>query len=257
MSETKSTLIYDIIARVVELCCDGYHLLFQCSLVNWEFNRAASRVLYSRVAISPQFKAILDLRDTGSIPESSNFQSATLPQYASYVHSLEVRGFMTKRRTTLPETIAKGIVKFISLRRLVFAPITYHEDLFVQVLHHDILSNLRSLTDLTVNKSCMDEGVVQNLVAVNGLKRLTLFDPGRAILQLLPDWLRRLSPTLTELHLKNNCGSVTPGVLKSFTPHVENSLEAFTLGLSYSLTDNDVFTFLGGLSKLKSVHLSK
>jgi len=48
---------------------------------------------------------------------------------------------------------------------------------------------------------------------------------------------------------------VTPGVLGSFVPHVANSLEAFTLGLSFSLTDDDVFTFLGSLSKLKDVHL--
>lgn len=75
MSETKSTLVYDLIAHVMELCYDDYYLLFQSSLVNWEFNRAASRILYSRVVVSPQFKPVLNLRDTSSIPVSSRTRS--------------------------------------------------------------------------------------------------------------------------------------------------------------------------------------
>lgn len=143
-----------------------------------------------------------------------------MPQNASYVLSLEVSGkeaiadtshlvlmqwigFISPRpppRNTLPETIANVIVKFVNLSRVTFAPVTFHENLFAQTLH--IVPNLHSLTDLTVNQSCMGDGLVHKLVGVNGLKKLTLFNPGRAILELLPDWLRRLFPTLTELHLK-------------------------------------------------------
>jgi hypothetical protein len=158
-------------------------------------------------------------RRHGNFQETSNFQSATLPQNASYVLSLEVSGkeaitdtshsvltrigFISPRpppRNTLPETIANAIAKFVNLSRVIFAPLTFHEDLFAQTLR--ILPDLRSLTDLTVNQSCTSDLLVPKLVEVNGLKKLTLFNPGRAILQLLPDWLRRLSPTLTELHLK-------------------------------------------------------
>jgi len=112
-------------------------------------------------------------------------------------------GFISPRpppRNTLPETIANAVVKFVNLNRVIFTPVTFHENLFAQTLH--ILPDLRSLTDLTVNQSCTGGGLVQKLVEVTGLKKLTLFNPGRAILELLPDWLRRLSPTLTELHLK-------------------------------------------------------
>ena len=75
MSEAKSTLVYDLIAHVIEICCDDYHLLFQSSLVNWEFNRVASRILYSRIVVSPQFTPILNLRDTNSIPVSGRTRS--------------------------------------------------------------------------------------------------------------------------------------------------------------------------------------
>jgi len=56
-------------------------------------------------------------------------------------------------------------------------------------------------------------------------------------------------------NIQDNCGSVTPGVLKVIVPHLEERLEAFTLGLSYSLTNDDVFTFLGQLKYLKTLQL--
>ena len=112
-------------------------------------------------------------------------------------------GYISPRpppRNTLPETLANAIVKFVNLDRVIFTPITFHEDLFVQTLC--VLPDLRSLTNLTVNQSCTSDALAQGIVEVNGLKKLTLINPGRAILQLLPDWLHRLSPTLVELHLK-------------------------------------------------------
>ena len=64
-------VVYDIIARVMEGCQDDYDLLARCALVSWDFNGAASRMLYSRVVISPPFSPVLNLRDAGSIPVSS------------------------------------------------------------------------------------------------------------------------------------------------------------------------------------------
>ena len=55
--------------------------------------------------------------------------------------------------------------------------------------------------------------------------------------------------------VQGNCGSVTPGVLRFFIPHIQDNLRALTLGLSYSLTDDDVFTSLGNLPNLKRIHL--
>lgn len=54
---------------------------------------------------------------------------------------------------------------------------------------------------------------------------------------------------------QDNCGSVTPGVLRSFLPHVSENLKGFSLGLSYSITDEDIFTFLGQLPNLEHLRL--
>lgn len=40
------------------------------------------------------------------------------------------------------------------------------------------------------------------LTKIEGLRKLTLADPNRAVLQVLPDWLEKLSKSLVELHLK-------------------------------------------------------
>ncbi|KAF9478583.1 hypothetical protein BDN70DRAFT_994118 [Pholiota conissans] len=254
-NDRSSFLIYDLIASVVEFCRDDYALLFRCALVNWEFNRVASVMLYSRVVIAPQFKPILNLRDTNPIPDSSNFPSACLPQYAPYVLYLQVSGFVSARpppRNTLSEMLAVALRSFVSLHTIRFTPTTYHEDLFTSSL--PILCSTRTLTNLAVNQSCCDEARAPTLVQVNGLRSLTLLNPGRAILELLPAWIERLSSTLTEFHLKGNCGSVTPGVLKSLVPHIKDTLKGFTLGLSYSLMDQDTFSFLENFTQLEHVN---
>lgn len=50
--------------------------------------------------------------------------------------------------------------------------------------------------------------------------------------------------------LQHSCGSVTPGVLRSFTGPLQDTT-SFALGLSYSLTDNDVFAFWADLPHLE------
>ena len=97
----------------------------------------------------------------------------------------------------------EAIKSFINLRSVQFTPQTYHEDLFRESLV--ALRDLRSLTGIAVNASCTDDAKAPALVELCGLKKLTLYNPSRAILQLLPDWLRKLSGTLQELHLKVNC----------------------------------------------------
>ena len=53
---------------------------------------------------------------------------------------------------------------------------------------------------------------------------------------------------------QDNCGSVTPGVLRSFLPHLQ-AITSFALGLSYSLTDDDVFAFCEDLPSLRALEL--
>ncbi|PPQ65462.1 hypothetical protein CVT24_010793 [Panaeolus cyanescens] len=90
------------------------------------------------------------------------------------------------------------------------------------------------------------------------LRVIGLVSPGRAILERVPDWLeglKRDGGRLTGLHLKDNCGSVTPGVLRAIMPHVKDSLTDLTLGLSYSLADEDVFNFVGEIEHLRWLKL--
>jgi hypothetical protein len=77
---------------------------------------------------------------------------------------------------------------------------TYHEELFVPSL--SILIEMNTLNEVEVNASCFDELRAPELVKLGNLRKLSLIGPGRAILQLLPDWLSRLSETLVELHLR-------------------------------------------------------
>ncbi|KAF9006991.1 hypothetical protein BDQ17DRAFT_1238451 [Cyathus striatus] len=251
-----SVLHYDLLVYILEPYHDDYSLLSRCALVNWEFNRAASKLLYFRVVLSPPFRPVLNLRDPGFISAGSNLPSALLPRNAPYVIALEVSGYISSRpppRNTISETILSAVKAFTNLAEVKYTPVTFHEDLFTEPLK--VLKVAPSLRSLTVNGSCMDEKKARILVQIGGLDKLTLKDPTRALLQLLPDWLRHLSSSLTGLHLLDNCGSVTPGVLKSFLPHVKQNLRTFTIGLSYSLTDQDVFVFLGEIRELKHVQL--
>lgn len=65
-------LYYDVIFRILGYHRDDYDQLFRCSLVNKEFNRAASNMLYYRVVLSPPVSRLyqLNLRDTGAVTVS-------------------------------------------------------------------------------------------------------------------------------------------------------------------------------------------
>lgn len=92
----------------------------------------------------------------------------------------------------------------MNLRTAAFAPATYHVELFTAPL--GVLLNSRALTVLTANAACADDAHAPQLVQLGGLRALTLVSPGRAVLELLPDWLARLAGTLEELHLKVRLG---------------------------------------------------
>ena len=131
-----------------------------------------------------------------------------------------------------------------------------------------------SLLCLNVNTICMDEHNAPVLANIDGLHELELSNPTRVILNILPEWLNRLSKSLVTLHLmvnykpfinfwsfnpldamlQDNCGYVTPGILRSLLPHIRD-IRAFSLGLSYSLTVNDISTFLGELVDLETLQL--
>jgi len=67
--------------------------------------------------------------------------------------------------------------------------------------------------------------------------------------------IRSIATQRSRWWLKDNCGSVTPGVLRFIVPLMERSIRAVSLGLSYSLMDADVFLFLRNLHGLESAEL--
>ncbi|KAK0213514.1 hypothetical protein IW262DRAFT_311297 [Armillaria fumosa] len=243
----------DVLCCILDELHSEYAALRTCALVSRSLNRLATNFLYSKVVWSPVFRPIISLKDKGVPPPNSMFSSACLPHHAPKVLSLEISGSLSPRPpplNQLPAMLLDAIQTFVNMRSCQLTPTTYHDDLFTDVL--DALKSLPCLSRVAVNSSCMDVLRAPKLVQITGVNILVLQDPTRAILDALPSWLANL--TLTELHLKGNCGSITPGILKSLVPYIEK-ITSFSLGLSYSLTNEDVFSFLSQLRQLRSVTL--
>lgn len=170
----------------------------------------------------------------------------------------------------LANCLIAAIPSWRNLVALTIDPMQAPDGLFVGSLR--LLRDSPDLRILRVNAACADGISAPVLSGIVRLRSLTLIDPNRAILDLLPDWLSRLSGTLRKLHLlvrtppyrriyfesrscrKDNCGSITPGVLQTIQPLVPQ-LESFALGLSYSLEDGHVLEFLSHLPRLQDLQL--
>ncbi|KII84036.1 hypothetical protein PLICRDRAFT_366539 [Plicaturopsis crispa FD-325 SS-3] len=250
-------LVHDTLVQVLEYLRlqQDYHSLYQCSLASREFNKVASKALYTRVVLSPPFERVLDLKNRNKIKGSGLFDSACLPHNAGYVSILEIGGYLPTRPPSanpLGGALHNAIQSFFNVQHVAFVPLASHPDLFTDSLR--ALKNCQYLRSLDLNAASLGESGSTIVAEIGKLEKLTLRDPSRATLNILPEWLHKLSMSLTELHLRDNCGSITPGVLRSFLPYIRN-ITAFTLGLSYSLSDDDVFDFLDQLPELRSVSL--
>ncbi|KAJ3758969.1 hypothetical protein EV360DRAFT_82560 [Lentinula raphanica] len=269
--------------------------LYYCSLASRELSQVAGRVLYRSVELNPSrennaHKADWDTRsrelafrghqtrvDEYGLPMAPHPLLSALdikslnPTY-TYVQNLAITGYLSTlppgSSNQLPALLADAIRLFTSkphaqLRSLRFTPETCHPDTFVQSL--EVLSEKtevsRCLQELHLNQHAFDDENKTDLLArVKGLKKLTLENPTRVLLQALvkrdsgEGWLHVLQTGLVELHLTNDCGSITPGVLNSFMPYL-SQLRCFTLGISYSLADKDIFAALSGLNELRSLSI--
>ncbi|KAI1795387.1 hypothetical protein LXA43DRAFT_882089 [Ganoderma leucocontextum] len=245
---------YDILINILDWLDGDYTSLYRCSQVNRMFRDAAATYLYRSVTYSPPFSLILNLRKQDDFAQGL-FSSARLPHNAALVRRLEVSGYLSTRPPPLnkfPGQLKSIVECWTNLQSVTFAPRKYHTDTFNDTL--PLLLSLPFLQHLTLNPSCMGEAHVATVPQLRNLQSLTIQSPTRAVLQILPDWLRGLRPTLRSFHLRDNCGSVTPGVLRAFLPHMQE-ITAFTLGLSYSLTDDDVFVFCEDLPLLQILEL--
>lgn len=59
---------HEILQEILEALIPNYSTLYSCTLVNRQFNRAASKVLYTRIVYSPRSdERTLSLRDRGKL----------------------------------------------------------------------------------------------------------------------------------------------------------------------------------------------
>ncbi|KAI0742435.1 hypothetical protein C8Q80DRAFT_1188375 [Daedaleopsis nitida] len=243
---------YDLLMHILDFLRDDYLSLYRCSLVDRTFRDSASTYLYRSVTYSPEFSPVLDLKKRNEFVEGF-FASSRLSHNASLVRRVTISGFLSPRPpplNKLSDQLKAAIESWPNIQTLVLAPKQYHESIFTEIL--PMLLNFPVLRDLTVNASCTNEDQAPILAQLRDLESLTIVSPSRAILQRLPEWLVELRPTLRKLHLTNSCGSVTPGVLRSFLQPLQNTT-SFALGLSYSLTDDDVFQFWTDLPNLEDL----
>jgi hypothetical protein len=114
-----------------------------------------------------------------------------------------IQGFISPRpppRNTIGTQILHAVQRYNNLDAVEILPVTYPSGIFTDVLR--ALRTRHSLHRLTVNSACADDAGASALLMINGLQNLGLVDPTRAILNILPEWLSRLSGSLMELHLK-------------------------------------------------------
>jgi hypothetical protein len=91
---------------------------------------------------------------------------------------------------------------YTNITSVTFTPMTSDPGLFTEALR--ALGDRPSLSRLTVNPYCMHECNAHALAKIGGLRELELSDPTKIILNLLPEWLGRLSKSLVALHLTVN-----------------------------------------------------
>ncbi|KAF7373310.1 hypothetical protein MSAN_00540500 [Mycena sanguinolenta] len=244
----------DLLCLILDLLKDDKLTLCRCCLVNQEFNHIASKLLYSEVVLNIRPSVIAFASSTSPRPRSryekfcdALLASASLPHNAPNVKILRIKGYAD----SLSEALLPAVKTFENLQTVEIMPDKSEDDLFTPILAE--LENRPSLVNLHVNSACMDETNAPLLTRIEGLRTLGLERPNRMILLLLLGWLGRLT-SLRELHLTRDCGSITPGVLRSFVPFLAN-ITAFSLGISYSITDADLFDFLAQLPCLETVKL--
>jgi hypothetical protein len=66
MSASESPFSYDVLLIILENLHHG--TLYTCALVNNEFNKVASKLLYTSIIVSPPFQRVLNLKDRDGIP---------------------------------------------------------------------------------------------------------------------------------------------------------------------------------------------
>ena len=95
-----------------------------------------------------------------------------------------------------------AVKSYADITSVTLTPMAFNPGIFTGVLH--ALGDRPFLSRLTVNQCCMEEPNAHVLAKIGELRELELFSPNQTILNLLPEWLGRLSKSLVALHLTVN-----------------------------------------------------
>lgn len=128
-----------------------------------------------------------------------NHIAGILSRFASEGRS----GFLCTRpppRNKFGARLIEAISMLPNLHEILIAPQSQNNDVSIDVLK--CLPAVPHLRRLSVNETCTQEAAILSLVSIDFLDHLTIANPSRAILDLLPAWLSCLSQSLTELHLE-------------------------------------------------------
>ncbi|KAF8519374.1 hypothetical protein BU17DRAFT_90081 [Hysterangium stoloniferum] len=244
----------ELIEQIIYFLDGDIQTLSVCAVVCHVFNQISTPLLYKRIHVSPPNIEVAWQDTLGRKP----FATSRLPSHAGYIEEFTLDGDLTKIRPfrqmsiSIIDKIPGALQAWRNLRKVTLKP---HQASGTAL--QNIIKALRtcpSLKSITVNDLVMGEDIVPDLVELCDLEEITLLNPTRDILMALIDWIGRMRSTITALHLLNNCGSLTPGILRKLTPHL-CILESLSIGISYSLTDADIFSCLSELPKLKSLQL--
>jgi hypothetical protein len=107
--------------------------------------------------------------------------------------------FAPHQLASLDLTLSEALRSYTHITFVTLKPYHNSPDSFTDILR--VLKDRQSLLRLNVNELCMDEHSAPVLANIDGLHQLGLSNPTRAILNLLPEWLNRLSKSLVALHL--------------------------------------------------------
>jgi hypothetical protein len=95
-----------------------------------------------------------------------------------------------------------ALKSYTDIASVTLTPMVFNPGMFTGALH--ALGDRPFLSRLTVNHCCMEGPNAHLLVKIGGLRELELINPTQTILDLLPEWLGRLSKSLVALHLTVN-----------------------------------------------------
>lgn len=262
----------ELFIRCLEHLGYDFGTLYCCSLVDRRFNRIATKFLYKRVVVS--FYMLWPSEAT--LPEETRhilnqLLPATLSHNAAHVRELVIVGAFdglpppSDDSDDVESIVYKALLSWTNIESLrfdsFFAVSSFSSDLVRGALDHVVgLSSLRefrfdwpNVKQGSGHQERLERAQQHILQSVTGLRSLTLDQPNRLVLELLPNWLES-SPPLTKLYLISRRGSVPLDLLQSCSPRL-SSLQSLAICLSHIFINEGLLTLLSELYELQELRI--